>query len=907
MWEMYDLASAGLAPAILTTKLRPPRPTRDLVSRRRLAHRLLDGLDRPLTLVVAPAGFGKTTLLAAALADYDGPWGWLTLDADDNDLGAFMEHLVAAIQSAMPNVGLSTLSLLRQSRDPAPNLLARTLANELAVSPHGALLVLDDYDAIRQPVIHAVVDLLLRHPTSGLRLIILARSRPGLSLGRLRAHGQLLEIDADDLRFTRSETEQFLAKSVRGDPSPSVIDELHRRTEGWIAGLRLLSLAPGSAWETPALTDIAHNADLAGVRAFLMEEVLAKLPPSINDALIRLAPFERICAGLADAVRIPGVDGVDGQTLVRLVAREELFIVALDSQGMWHRFHSLFRECLHQEFAERLSIAERAAIHLSAANWFAAQGLIEDALQHALRAGEADIAAEIVERHVSKALATEEWPRIERWLHQLPIDVVERRPALLMARAWIFQLRWRLGDIPDLLDRAEALLARIDPGGLGGAWRTIRGQIATMRGLAAVSLGNMTFGFEAAETGWRNTDSADQYQRGVAIFVLAMAAHALGHGDRLADLIRGDPARDEDHAAVYAARVQFGFVYCDLADGALFQLERSLASIQRLSEEYDQALSDAWVRYALGLLHYEWDDLTNAERHFRAVIERRHRAHILPLQGSQFGLALTLQAQGRPDLAETEMRGLLESAFGSWSPALVDMARSFRARLALREGDVELASRWLPAASAQPSFSPAFNFEVPELTLAWLRIARENESSLIEAAEQLSLLERAFASWRETRRLIQILALKALAADGLGERARAVTELERAIELAAPGRHIRTFVDFGSPMARLLDRLSAPPASEEYVHRLRVAFRVHATAAPARICPNVALVEGLTGRELEVLKLLEQRLTDREIASDLHISWQTVATHTRNIYQKLQVSGRREAVAVAREIGLLES
>ncbi|HEU0113699.1 MAG TPA: AAA family ATPase, partial [Thermomicrobiales bacterium] len=316
---MDVVASRSVLPGVLVTKLRPPRPNRDLVSRPRLSDGLLDGLDRPLTLVVAPAGFGKTTLLAAALAEHDGPWGWLTLDADDNDLGVFIEHLVAAIQSAMPNVGRATLSLLRQSRGPAPNLLARTLANELADAPHGALLVLDDYDAIRQPVIHAVVYLLLRHPTSGLHLIVLARSRPELSLARLRAHGQLMEIGADDLRFTRPETAQFLAKSLRDTPAPSVIDEFHRRTEGWIAGLRLLSLAPDAQRETPALTDEAHNADLAGVRAFLMEEVLAALPQPVTDFLIRTAPFERICAGLADAVRPAGESDLDGQTLLRLV------------------------------------------------------------------------------------------------------------------------------------------------------------------------------------------------------------------------------------------------------------------------------------------------------------------------------------------------------------------------------------------------------------------------------------------------------------------------------------------------------------------------------------------------------------------------------------------------------------
>ncbi|MCC6315591.1 MAG: hypothetical protein IT337_16455 [Thermomicrobiales bacterium] len=895
-----------VSPQLLLTKLRPPRLGRDIVPRPRLLTRLRDGFDGPLALVTAPAGFGKTTLVVAALADYDGPWGWLTLDDNDNDLPTFLEHLIAAVQAAFPDAGRTTLALLRQPRTPSVDLLARTLANELAALPQGFLLVLDEYNAIRQPLVPTLLDRLLQHPTSGMHLVVMSRVRPGLSLARLRARGQVLEIDAADLCFTRAETEAFLGRSF-GLPIPeAMLTELEQRTEGWGAGLRMIALAAKGRAPMSALVQALAGGEAAAVREFLLDEVFAAQPPETQDFLLQTSPFDRICAPLADAVLARSGGESDSPLILDQLVRDNVFITVLDDRGVWHRYHSLFRDALRERLAERTTSGERAALHRRGSDWFARKGLIEEAVRHALLAEDRALAGRIVEDHVSIALAHEAWPSVERWLHQLPADCVASEPGLLLARAWILQLRWRLGEIPALLDAVDDRLHQLDYE-IGDAKRqAILAHVETLRGLVLVVSGEMERGFKRALVGWRGTPVVDQYQRGVAAFVLAMAAHGLGRGEWRGDLLRDEGTSSPSRGGVVATRVQFGYAYQRLADGDLPGCKAVLLPILQPAEEHNRRLSDSWVHYTLGLVCYEWNDLAGAAEQFRMVIDRRHQAHVLPLQGSLFGLALTLTAQGRAESARVLMEALVESAYGAWSPPLLALVRSFQARLALRAGDVETAAHWLPDIDAQSSFVPVFAIEAPELTQAWLGIVRGTAQSIAEATDRLVVLARDYAAWRDTRRLIHVLALQALAAQARGAPDQALTLLERALALAEPGLHVRTFVDLGFPMKRLLEDVAARGVADAYAGRLLLAFGdAPDPHQPRRTDQSGSPIESLTRREQQILRLLERRLTDREIADDLHISWQTVATHTRHIYQKLQVSGRREAVARARELNLL--
>ncbi len=353
-------------PALLVTKLRPPQLARDFVPRPRLLDRLLEGLDRPLTLVTAPAGFGKTTLIAGVVASFTGPCGWLTVDEHDNHLPTFVEHLVGAIQTTFPDACRSTLGLLRQPRTPSVDLLVRALANELAELPQGTLLVLDEYDVIQNPLVDTLLVGLLRHPTSGLHLVIAARAQPALPLARLRARGQVTEIDAHDLRFSRAEAQAFLDRSLGVALSDEAVAALEAQTEEWIAGLRLMTIAVSQQPDSASVMRMVAGPGPRAVREFLLEEILLRQSPAVQAFLLQTALFDRFCAPLCDAVVVGSATDGGSQLMLEQIERANLFVVALDAHGGWYRYHSLFRDALRQRLEAGTDAAKRAGLQAEA-------------------------------------------------------------------------------------------------------------------------------------------------------------------------------------------------------------------------------------------------------------------------------------------------------------------------------------------------------------------------------------------------------------------------------------------------------------------------------------------------------------------------------------------------------------
>lgn len=895
-----DGAAASIGNSLLITKLRPPKLGSEIISRRRLRDRLRAGLAGPLTLVIGPAGYGKTTALVAVFADYAGPWGWLSLDEHDNDLSTFIEYLVGAIQTTYPEAGRATLSLLRQPRPPSPDLLARTLANELAALPQGFALAIDEFDVIRDPLIHALLDALLRHPTAALHLVIAAREQPVLALGRLRSRGLLTEIDTDLLRFTRGETQTFLERALRVAISAETVTGVDERVEGWPAGLRLIALAATGQHDPLGVADTLAGARLTAAQAFLWEEVLARQSAAAQTFLMQTARFDRFCSGLADAV-LPPSSAENNRDLLERLVRANLFIIALDEDehGAWYRYHSLFRDVLRQRLTDRMDVAGQAVLHARASSWFADHGLIEEALDHALLAEAIEAAVALIEAHAPEAFNREQWRRVERWLGRLPPEVLAARPALLIARAWILQLRARMDGIPALLAAAEARLDQAAPD--DRQTQAIRGQIETLRGGARILAGDLQLGLADVRAGWKRMPGAFVYARRVAVAYWAIAAQALGQGEATRRALEAEEA-DFERALVYAEGLAFGVAYHFLAEGTLHVAEAIMVSLLQAAQTQGFGLSAAWAHFLLGRISYEWDDLPSAEIHYRAVIERRDQAHFLPLQGSLFGLALTLAARGDVASAERHLQSLSDVALQTWSPTHLAALRSLRARLALQQGDVATALRWSPPLESQPRFIPVFALEVPAMTRAQMLLALGDQTGVDAATADL---DQTFAAWRDTPHLVQAVALQALAQHARNEPARALDLLERAVRLATPGGMMRTFLDLGSPLAPLIAELVGSGRGGEHATRLQWSFaRAVATARtpPASVG---ALIEPLTPRETEVLKLLQQRLSDREIAEALHISSQTVHTHTRNLYQKLQVERRQDAVAEAARLGLL--
>jgi LuxR family maltose regulon positive regulatory protein len=902
------LTAEGLPAALLGTKLGPPALPGDLVSRPSLLALLAVPL-RPLTLVEAPAGFGKTTLLAEWTTVRRRPVAWLSLDDRESDLVAFVRAAVAAIQTLFPGAGRTTLSLLQLPELPPVGYVATTLGNELAELPGDLVLLLDDYQTIDDPDVHALLTRLLRHLPANVSLVIATREEPGLSLGALRARGQVTEIRTDALRFRPDEVRTFLRGALATDPADETVAALHGRTEGWIVGLRLAALALRDGGDGAAVLRAFQAGSHRYVEDFLLEEVFALQPPAVQRFLLSTAICERFCAALGDALLEPEGSGGASQTLLAHLARANLFLTPLDGEPRWYRYDHLFRAAMQRRLQTQCDSAAVMVLHRRASAWFGEQGLIDEAVQHALAGEEPGEAVRLVEASVHPSLNREGWPQLERWLRLLPSELVEQRPALLLARAWTFHFRSRIAALPPLLKvvdtRLGALASTLDP----AAARALHAESDTLWAAAEFYAGDALACLERSQRALERLPADRAYAGGIAAAGYGMAAQALGESDAAIRWLAAARAEGAGATPVYDVRLLLALAYNHVASGNLSALGQTALEIVSLAAEHGLPLSLAWGHYALARVAYERNALESARDQFAAVLELRHRAHHRAIVESTIGLALAEQALGRPEVARRTAQDLVASALEANDAPRALVARSFQARLALLQGDQATAAAWLRTAPEPVPARFPQDLEHPAVTRARVLLALGSEPTLAQAATALAALVAACESTHDAPRLIEVLALQALAYAARGEPTTALETLQRAIGLAEPGGYVRTFVDCGPPMASLLRRLGGTGLVPEYLRRLLASLEPTVSAAtavvPSRRSAVPALVEPLTGRESQILELLVDRLSDKEIAKALGISALTVRKHTYNLYQKLQVSGRREAVAQAQALGLL--
>jgi LuxR family maltose regulon positive regulatory protein len=947
------------------TKLLRPRLPGDAVDRPRLLAALERGRDVPLLVLSGPAGFGKTTLLSQWLAapPTPRPAAWLTLDERD-DAPGFVAHLVAALRQLTPDVGRATLGLLRLPGPVRPADLGASLAEELlAPAPaDGAVLVLDDLQEVADPGVYEVLDALLRHPPPGLRLVAATRVDPPLPLARWRARGQLVELRAVDLRFTVAEAGAFLGCALPVPPSPADVALLTERTEGWAAGLRLAAVALGSS--PPAAVAAALSGRRQGLAAdYLLDDVLACQPPAVQDFLLRTALPERLCAPLCDALLRAAPDGAPSappvpdpaQTLLAFVVRANLFLTPLDEPGprapaapassggedgrpagalTWYRYHPLFRDLLLQQLRARRGPGAVLALHARAGAWFAARGMVEEGLQHLLAAGDTAGAVALVERHAGPALVAEAWPALERWLSLLPPAAGHRRPAAVLARAWVAQRRARWDVLPALLTEAQDLLDAPPPGGgparagAGGASPEAPDRVALTRELdaltAAVRFGAGDLaGARAAADRALAGPPAGHHARGLAVFYAALCDLAAEGVDaaarRLGAVTPATGAGPAAGAAYDVAGALLGVGWAQLLAGRTHEAERLGRALLARGGAGGVPAGRWWGHVLLGAVRYEWDHLQDAAGHFEAALAERDAAPLNAVREATFGLALALQAQGRPAAAAGALDRLSDALLTTANPRQFAAVDVLRAHLALRRGDPAAAGRWLRSGAGVPPQHLLHSLlVVAPLTRAWADLGLAAAAPAPGAARtavvaRIDALVAEAGQLHLTTRQAQALALRALALDAQGREDAALDALEGALALGEQGGLVRTFLDLGPPLAGLLRRLAAARRSPgDYPQRLFAAAAGVSPAAARDRRPLGAedggvLVEPLTGRELEVLARLARGLPNKEIAAELLISPETVKRHAANVYAKLGAPGRRQAVQRAAAIGLLPS
>jgi LuxR family transcriptional regulator, maltose regulon positive regulatory protein len=903
---------------LLATKLHIPRPRPGFVARPRLVERLVEGTTRELVLVCTPAGFGKTTLLGDWARGGQRPVAWLSLDGGDNDPARFWRHVAAALDRVVPGVAERVTALLVGLQPTAFGAVAAALVNELAGVTKEVVLVLDDYHLIDAPPVHASLGFLLEHLPASLRLVLASRADPPLPLARLRASGQLAELREADLRFTTEEAAELLRTAVRPDLPEMAVAVLEDRTEGWVAGLQLAALSlQGHA--DPAGLVVSFSGTHRFVLDYLTEEVLARQPEPLREFLLQTSVLARLCGPLCEAV----TGRADSQQLLEQVERANLFLVPLDEVRGWWRYHHLFadllRARLQQERPEQV-----AGLHQAAAGWCQEHGLVDDAIGHALAAGDTVRAAKLIERYFDDVLRRSEGATLRRWLQGLPGELVRSRPRLCLAQAAGALVGGRVDEVEGWLAAAErALAATVDEpyepsvGRAASLLANAPAMLAAGRAGLARLRGDAE-GMEAANT--QALTHLTEQDRALRLHVdwnLALAEVLRG---RLAEAEQALPGLVAEHRVAGERYLAVRAAY-DLG-----QVQRTRGRLGAALATYEQALEIAseagrplppagMAHVGLAEVLYQQGALQDALEHATDGVGLcRQLAYSLPLMAGLACLAWIRQAQGD---AAGALEAIDEAERVQLSPAVVGLLNpvpALRARLALAHGETAEAARWVQARGLDPDDQPDYPREGEYLVLARVLLAEHAPDRALGLLERLHAL--ALGQGR-TGSVIELRALQALARAAAGDEPAALAALAEALTLAAPEGYLRVFVDEGASMATMLGRLLTTPATTQagaahvppaFLDRLLEAFEQAGQAALPRSRRGTALpglVSALSAREVEVLGLLAAGKSNPAIAQELVISLDTVKRHVTHILDKLGAANRTQAVTRARELGLL--
>ena len=897
---------------LLQTKLYPPRVPDLLVRRQALLDRFKQWGDPPVTLVSAPAGYGKSTLVMQWLEARNAPYAWLSLDEYDTGLDTFLRYMIAALQIVVPSIGLETHNLLDLSQLPYPERLADMLVVDLQHLTGRLFLVLDDYHTVADEVVHHFVTRLLQRLPPELHLVIISRADPPLGLTRLRGKGLLREIRGSDLRFSPEEAAILIAQIVGRPVSEETANVIAMRTEGWPVALRMAAMSLQASDDHHEFTLRYTVGGQKLVSDYLLQEVLECLPDEQRLLLLRTAVVERLCAPLVDVLAGKSPSSSSGYEFLETLWSSNFFLIALDVQGTWYRYHHLFRELLLQQLGQMLPAETIADMHLHASGWFEEAGYVDEAIIHAVKAGRAKVAARLVEDHVHESVNEEKWRRVDHWINLLPAEA-RARPGILAIQAMIEQLRYRVETMIPLLDAAQEGLERGDSDYTPQQEEAWMGMISAFRATVFFPSNTPRDSLQFAVQALKQLDPAAIYVRSICELWHVYALQQSGEPQQAIRLARRKLAGQTGSPDVRTGRLMLAQCAVYYAEADLNSLRNVAHGLLDLSRHMQHQISSGWANFFLGWCTYQENKLEDAERYFSRVLDIRYQTHVRSALDSMTGLALTYGAKDETQKAYDVLQILREFILEQGAISLLPVADSLALRLDAHGSPGDLAHLRM----VQPERQLAADlWELPLLTACRVDIAGGEKQGL-DAAENALTESHEFARSRSAKRqLLRICSLQTLLYHARGDQEAARQRLMECLSLAEAGGVLRTYVDCGPDLIPYLIALRDQGVAPDYIGRILAAYPQDAslpeTSASdggseqvALSATAVALLSELTNREMEVLLLLAERLTNKEIAARLIISPRTVKKHSINLYSKLGVENRRQAVAHAREVGII--
>jgi LuxR family transcriptional regulator, maltose regulon positive regulatory protein len=888
---------------LLRTKLYVPAIRSKQIPRPRLSTLIDGGLDRALILVSAPAGYGKTTLVSRWLKEKHIASAWLSLDSGDNDPIRFTQYLLAALGPIVPGIETELSSMFQATRPDQFENSITLLTNELAGFSEPLVLVLDDFHVIHSEAVLKIITYLLEHIPPQMHLVVLSRTDPPLPLARLRVRNQLTDIRADQLRFTQAETTAFLNDTMGLALSKNDLDAMEARTEGWIAGLQLAALSMQDCKDIHAFIS-AFTGSHHYVMDYLAEEVLKLQARPVNAFLLQTSILERLCGSLCEAVVDPDTAGpIDGQAMLETLDEKNLFVIPLDDERHWYRYHHLFADVLRKHLAHQYPDS-LPKLHGGASQWYEQNGFIAESIQHAIEAGDQDRAAQLIEQNGCFLLMGGEVTTLLSWADAIEFQS-ETRPWLAIQKAWALALTGDLDRIETTLQVPEKLLMPLEA---TVEVRTMRGTIAAARAHCANLRGNTQLAAEFAQEALQqlpDCSSISQSIRSVATSILGDASWVNGN---LEEAIQ---AYTE---AIKIGRQAHNLNMVIIADSNIADIQAEQGQLHRAAETYAQSLQmavrpdgqrsalAAGILAGMGLLSYEWNRLDEAEQAIRQCMELSRKWGNIGQEAYAFAIQARLeQARNKPEKAQEAMRQAERlTAERPLSPHWSIQVKSDLARVWLAQGNLERPSQGIQKRGLKIQDEIPYQRESEYVLLLRVLVARgEHESAIILSNK---LLQQAEATG-QMGLAIEALILQALALQEKKETEQALAVLERVLALAQPEGYVRMFLDEGEAMTRLLCQVRSRQVGNSYAAELLSKIG----KIPGMTQPSMQLLsEPLTGRELEVLKMIASGCSNQDIAGKLFISMPTVKRHISNIYAKLGVESRTQAVAIGKELKLFE-
>ena len=892
--------TAGSLPTILQTKLYRPPLMEDYIPRQRLHERLGQVALRPLTIVSAPAGYGKSALLSAWFEQCKGPNAWLSLDENDNDLGVFESYFLAALRSAIPSFGDGLLDLLDSAQLPPRQYFIEMLFAELGPLQDDVFIMIDDYGVITNDAVHELIIELMRRPLPNLHLVMATRYDPPLPLNDWRACSHLLEIRSVELRFSLEETRCFMQRAVDGPLDEKTIVALNEKTEGWIAGLRLAALSFSRIEGFRTQIDELNGGNLY-IRDYLASHVLTQLPAETQLFLLQTSILDHLSASLCEAVIMLDSPLIDTQETLLGLESANIFTIPLDDLQHWFRYHHLFQQFLQMRLHEDYSSAVVVELHRRATSWLAENGYIEEALQHALAAGDRDTALNLVAANRQELMNREQFQRLSRWLKMFAQKFIDESPDLLLLQARFAQIqRFDMVEVNRIVDKVETLISSLalEPQKAeqllaeNAALQSAKDYFALN---PQASLASCRNALDVMPQQWYSLRSYCWIYGAVS---LQMMGDLSGAYNWIQQGRREDMATSNGPQARNAA-----------AEGFVCWVAADLVGVQRVGEFMIGVVPDyhrhshGWAHYFLACAYYHQNDLDNAQRHAQLTFNRRFGNHALANIYSAFILALIEQTKGNQEAVQNMVSLASDYAVEIRSPTFTRMVQSFQAELAVMQGRAREVNQWAEQACEHLQLSAMPFFFSPALTIPKVLIATGAPGSRQRVDSCLRQLHAFAESTHNVRILIEVLALEAMLHASNNDEEKAMAILDASLALAQPGGFIRLYVDLGSEIAGLLRRLQQRGSFPAYVASILKAF----SAASVDSGPDqtLQLIEPMTFRESEILELLARRYSNKEIAAKLVIAPATVKHHTLKIYQKLAVHNRRDAVEAAIAAGLL--